>query len=513
MAIVVSHLADTFEELARRVLRQAPLADVVELRLDRIGDPGEERLRELVAKLGKPVIAAVHGPENGGEYSGDLDQRLELLRTAARAGCSFVDIDWRLSLELGEMGGKCHRIVSRHDWEGTPDDLAAFDEEVRAVLYEGDAVKLVTHARTTEDGLRVLRHLRTARGGLIAFASGERGSFTRVLCPLFGSPFTYAAPAVMPGEPAASATAPGQLRVNDLRGLLPPGGGDPETAVFGVVGSSLAHSFSPHVHGMALKMARLDALYLAFETDDLQRFLELADDELFRGFSVTAPHKQAAFALARERDEASHACRASNTLVREPKGWRALNTDVPAVRETLETAYRFHCQKSGKAQIALGGPLVGARALVLGAGGAARAVVLALKGAGAQPTIAARSVERGAALAQELGCASVAWSAIPSTPHDVLVNSTPVGTAGSSSGACPISPEWLRPGTLVLDAVYNPIRTPLLEAARARGCTPVPGAEWFVRQAAAQFRAFTRQDPDDAVLRAAFENALSASAS
>src|SRR5687767_4140057 len=156
MAIVVSHLANTFEELARQSLRQAPLADVVELRLDRIGDPGEERLRELVAKLGKPVIAAVHGPEHGGEYRGDLDERLELLRTAARAGCSFVDIDWRLSLELGALEGKCHRIVSRHEWECTPPDLATFDEEVRAVLHEGDAVKLVTHARTTEDGLRVL---------------------------------------------------------------------------------------------------------------------------------------------------------------------------------------------------------------------------------------------------------------------------------------------------------------------------------------------------------------------
>jgi 3-dehydroquinate dehydratase/shikimate dehydrogenase len=163
----------------------------------------------------------------------------------------------------------------------------------------------------------------------------------------------------MPGERAPPATAPGQLRVNDLRGLLPPGGGNQQTAVFGVVGGSLAHSFSPHVHGMALKMARLDALYLAFETEDLKRFLELADDELFRGFSVTAPHKQAAFAVARERDEASHACHASNTLVRERQGWRALNTDVPAVRETLETAYRFHCQKSGKAQIAQGGPLLG----------------------------------------------------------------------------------------------------------------------------------------------------------
>jgi 3-dehydroquinate dehydratase/shikimate dehydrogenase len=316
----------------------------------------------------------------------------------------------------------------------------------------------------------------------------------------------------MPGEPEPPATAPGQLRVNDLRGLLPPGGGNPQTAVFGVVGAALAHSFSPHVHGMALKMARLDALYLPFETDDLARFLELADDELYRGFSVTNPHKQAAFAAASKRDEDSHACKASNTLVREPDGWRALNTDVPAVRETLETALRSHRQKAGKAQLAQGGPLAGAHALVLGAGGAARAVIQAVRSAEGRVTIAARDAARAAALAAEMGCASVAWDAIPQTVHDLLVNTTPAGTAGPDGAptAAPVPTDWLRPGTLVLDAVYNPVRTMLLEGALSRGCTPVPGAEWFVRQAALQFRAFTRQDADDAVLRAAFENALGA---
>jgi 3-dehydroquinate dehydratase/shikimate dehydrogenase len=493
-------------------LRQVALADLVELRLDRIGNPGEDKLRALVRELKKPVIVTVHGAEAHGTFAGDVDERFDILRMAARAGASFFDIDWSLALDLPitddkKIWGKCHRIVSRHEVEGTPDDIAAMDEEVRAVMGEGDAIKLVAHAHTTEDGLRMLRHLRAARGGLIAFSSGDAGSFTRVLCPIFGSAFTYAAPAVIPGEPEPEATAPGQIRVNDLRGLMPPGGLSATTAIFGVVGDAVRHSLSPRVHDMALKSARLDALFLAFEARDFAQFLKLADDVNFRGFSVTAPHKQAAFRAAHTRDEASHAIKASNTLVRDTKGWRAHNTDVAAVRDTLERGYKYHRERAGKPFAAMGGPLAGAHVLVLGAGGAARAVVNAAQAAGARATIAARDPKKGAALAAELKCASIAWDAIGQSAYDVLVNVTPVGSA-TAPDRSPIPAEWIRPGTLVLDAVYKPLKTPLLAAAQQRECTVVPGAEWFVRQAHAQFKLFTSTDADEALMRSAFEHAL-----
>jgi 3-dehydroquinate dehydratase/shikimate dehydrogenase len=512
MAIVVSHIASDFDALARQALRQVPLSDLIELRLDRIGNPGEDKLRALFRELKKPVIVTVHGDEAHGSFTGDVDERFDILKTAARAGASFFDVDWSLSLDLPitddkRVWGKCHRIVSRHEVEGTPDDIAAMDEEVRAVMGEGDAIKLVAHARSTEDGLRMLRHLRSARGGLIAFSSGEAGSFTRVLCRIFGSAFTYAAPAVIPGERAPEATAPGQIRVNDLRGLFPPGGCSAQTAVFGVVGDSVRHSLSPRIHDMALKIARLDAVYLAFETRDLAQFLALADDQNFRGFSVTAPHKQAAFKAAHTRDEASHAIHASNTLVRDPKGWRAYNTDVPAVRDTLERGFKYHRERGGKPFASMGGALAGAHVLVLGAGGAARAVVHASQAAGARATIAARDAKKGAAVAAELKCASIPWDSIPQAAYDVLVNVTPIG-GGETVGRSPIPAEWIRADTLVLDAVYKPLKTALLAAAQQRGCTVVPGAEWFVRQAHAQFKLFTSTDADEVSMRKAFEHAL-----
>ena len=509
MAIVVSHIASDFGALARQALRQVALADVIELRLARIGDPGEAKLAALVRELRKPVIVAAHGADAHGEFRGDVDERIDLLRCASRAGAMFVDVDWRIALELGMLANpKCHRIVSRHESVGTPADINAMDEDVRAVMGEGDLIKLVAHAHTTEDGLRMLRHLRSARGGLIAFSSGEAGSFTRVLCRIFGSAFTYAAAAAIPGHAVPEATAPGQLRVNDLRSLFPPGGVTQETAVFGVVGDSVRHSLSPRVHDMALKAARLDAVYLAFETRDFERFLALADDACFRGFSITAPHKPAAFRAAHTRDAESHAVRAANTLVRDPKGWRAYNSDVEGVRETLERAWRFHKDSTGSATVSAGGgALAGVHALVLGAGGAARAVVRAVRAGGGRVTVAARDLARAQRVADELGCAALAWDEIAVTAHDILVNTTPVGSPTDPERS-PIPDAWLRRGTLVLDAVYKPIKTPLLAAAVKQGCTAVPGAEWFVRQAAAQFRWFTGQEADDAILRAAFEAAL-----
>jgi 3-dehydroquinate dehydratase/shikimate dehydrogenase len=499
--VVVSHIDADFERLASRALRQAALADLVEVRLDRLEEFRPDALADFVAACPKPIIASCPGPEAFGCFAGSDAARLERLRLAARAGCRFVDVDLRLSLELGEVPAPCHRIVSHHDVGGTPGDLAALHEALREVCYEGDVMKLVCHAECAEDGLRVLNYLREEGRGLVAFCSGEAGAFTRLLAPIFGSPFTYAAPADLPGAPVGERTAPGQWRVNDLLAVMPPGGLSVETAVFGVLGGSARHSWSPRVHGMALKAARLDAVYLAFEPRSIEAFLELATDGCLRGFSVTAPFKVGAAARASSLDGASERAAAVNTLVREGAGWRGLNTDVGAVAETLAGALELHGREPGRP-----GNLGQAHTLVLGCGGAARAVCQAVGEAGGRFTVAGRDAERAAALARELGGAGTPWEAIPSVAHDVLVHCTPLGGRGSE-GRSPIPPEWLREGTLVLDAVYRPVRTALLSAARDRGCTAVPGGEWFVRQAAAQFRLFTARAADEGLMRAAFEHA------
>ena len=502
MANVVSCQASDFDEVCRVALAQTPIADLIELRLDQIGHPGRGPLESFLRECVRPVIVTVGGSEGHGSFAGSLDERLAILRDAAQLGASFVDIDWSLSLELGEVEAPCHRIVSRHCADHTPRDLAAFDEEVRRVMYEGDVIKLVADARTTEDGLRMLRHLRHARGGLVAFSSGEVGRFTRLFAPILGSPFTFAAPKPLPGKPALAPTAAGQYRIDELLAAMPPGGLSAETSIFAVVGRPIAHSLSPWVQGMSLKNAHLDAVYVALEPTDFGDFLALFDDLCYRGLSITAPFKEAAFAAASTTDEASSATGACNTLVRDGAGWRGFNTDRSAVEETLRRAARHH-QRSVEEAI----PAGQAHALILGAGGAARAAALAARSLTQHVTIAARRPEEARRVAAELGhgIGAIAWDRIDELQYDWLIHCTPVGSAGDS----PLAVGQLRRETLVLDAVYDPIRTPLLLEASRLGGTAVPGAEWFVRQAAEQFQLFTHLEADEAFVRASFEQALS----
>lgn len=499
MAIVVSLLEDKLDRLRAAIERHLPIADVLELRLDRIGNPGEEALRDLFKGCPKPVIVTVHGKEGFGDFEGSIDDRLELLHAAARAGANFVDIDWRLSLDLGEMEGKCHRIVSRHELNETPEDLEALHEEQKAVLYEGDVVKLVTHAKRCEDGLRVLQHLRSSGGGLISFCSGAAGSFTRVLAPIFGSPFTYAAPA---RDAGGEATAPGQIPVDELVGMAPPGGFGPETAIFGIVGNPVVHSWSPLLHGMAFKAAHFDALYMSFEPESMEDFLRLANDENFRGFSVTAPFKEPALRLSKSAESAAENAGAANTLLRDGDGWLASNTDVLALRDVLQASLKAHAQRGfdelTPAQ---------ARVLVVGAGGAARAAAQATREIGSMLQVSARRDDQAQALASAFAGTHVPWDELGSAAYDILVHCTPAGSL-AAEGELPFPAEALPKDRIVIEATYRPMLTPLLAAARERNNTLVPGGEWFVRQALEQFRRFTRNEPDEKLMRATFEHAF-----
>ncbi len=502
MAIVVSHKGSDFDALAARALRQAALADVIELRLDKIGNPGLEKLRAFMQSAKKPVIVACNRADAFGEFEGTDGELLELLHTAAEAGAGFVDIPWYLSLELGEVAGKCHRIVSRHDIERVPADLPKYLEEVREVLYEGDLIKLVGQATSTEEALRMLNFVGEVGGGLIGFCSGEAGAFTRILAPILGSPFTYAAPAAVDGDPENVPTAPGQIPVGDMLASFPPGGLSQETAIFGVVGNPAKHSYSPRVHGMTLKAAKLDAVYVTFEPTDFDLFLERITHENFRGFSITAPFKGDAFRLASASDGKSKSASAVNTLLRDGKGWRGANTDATAIEETLAAGFRHHADRLSRPLL-----MANMHTLILGTGGAARAAACAVVALDGRFSIAGRSEAKAKALADELGGASVKWEEIATTPYDALIHATPVGSLAQPDRS-PIPEDWIRPETLVLDAVYRPIRTPLLMSARSRNCTAIPGGEWFVRQAREQFQLFTQTEPDSNLLRAAFETAL-----
>lgn len=490
---VVSVLAQDLESLVEIAREQVPFADVIELRLDhcwrhQIRGP----LKRAIARVGRPILVALNGPEAFGAFTQSDEDRMDVLDVADEAGASFVDVPW---FSTDPRRFRARRVLSRHMTDGTPADLLALLAELEVRARPDDMLKLVTHARCAEDALRMLllsRQRADAGRPIVAFASGAPGSFSRVLAPIAGSLATYAAP--MRGS--GTATAPGQIPADELRAAWPVRGASRSTRILGVAGRPVGHSLSPLVHGAGLRALDLDAVYVAFEPHDFETFLGLAHELGVHGLSVTMPFKADAARLATRRDDAVESCGAANTLVRTDEGWSASNTDATAVRVCVGRAL---CKRDRK--------MAGSTAIVIGTGGAARAALHGLRGA--DLVVAGRDRAKCEELARAFGARAIDPAQIAATPHDVLVHTTPLGSKLHADD-CPVPPDALRNGSIVLDAVYRPADTPLLRAARAAGAVTIPGAEWFLEQALAQFCAFTAAEPPVEAMRAVLTSALAA---
>lgn len=291
------------------------------------------------------------------------------------------------------------------------------------------------------------------------------------------------------------------------------------TALVGVLGDPVRHSLSPAMHNAALAELGLEWAYLALPTPaaDLATVVRGLEAMGCRGLSVTIPHKQTVAELCRERSPLAQRVGAVNTLVPlDGGGWMGTNTDVEGFLAPLRH-----------------GPWQGKRALVLGCGGSARAVVAGLVELGfGAITVAARRPEALAAFARTCGpwapqLTPLAWSDLASNPDqdlaqpalaqaDLVVNTTPIGMASPSDPtarkACPLDPaqlDQLRPGATVYDLIYTPRPTQLLLQAARRGCPTQDGLEMLVQQGAAALRLWSGLGtvPTDA-MRTAVEAAL-----
>jgi shikimate dehydrogenase len=266
----------------------------------------------------------------------------------------------------------------------------------------------------------------------------------------------------------------------------------------GVCGWPVAHSRSPQMHEAALRACGLrdwHYLRLPLPPELFAETVAALPAAGFRGVNVTIPHKEAALALADEASEAARAIGAANTLTFEDGRIVAENTDAPGFLDALPGDR----------------DLRGARALVLGAGGSARAVVWALRQAGAaEVLIWNRRPGRAEALAAELGARAVAASEVLEAP-EVVVNCTSVGLAGELAPfkGLPLRADDLGAGSLVVDLVYRDGGTRFLEAARTRGADVVDGLEILVAQGAASFERWTGMVAPRTVMREAAGNSSS----
>ncbi|HEX4819159.1 MAG TPA: shikimate dehydrogenase [Acidimicrobiales bacterium] len=258
------------------------------------------------------------------------------------------------------------------------------------------------------------------------------------------------------------------------------------TRLAAVIGSPIRHSLSPAIFNAAFAEADLDWVYVAFDVavGDATRAIDAMRVLGLGGLSVTMPHKDSVAELVDQCTPEAAALRAVNCVVPTVDGLVGENTDGPGFLDAIDNEVGFE--------------VTGRRVVVVGAGGAARAIVLALARAGAAEVVVvnrtAAKAQAAAALAEASGRVGEASEI---TGADLVVNATSVGMG---DGRTPFAPDLLRPGQVLADIVYHPSPTPLLAAARDRGVTAVDGLGMLVHQAAHAFRLWTGQEPPIAAM-------------
>lgn len=464
-------------EYRQAAKRGAPL---VELRLDYLRH--EPDFKRILAERPCPVVISCRRPHEGGRFIDSENKRLTILRTAIAEGIEYVDLEIDIASQIGRFG-KTKRIISYHDFHETPLELEQIHSDAQEL--DPDIIKLATMATDPADNVRALELMRKAKVPTIAFCMGEIGIPSRILAGRYGAPFTYAAFNI------ERPLAPGQLTFADLRDVYHYDEITRATEVYGLIGSPVAHSLSPLVHNAAFRQLEMDAVYLPFDVPrrSIDTFLLDMESLGVKGYSVTIPHKEVMANTLEPGDEAVRKAGAANTLVHMEDRWLAYNTDYRAAVESLEASLPERADTAT--------PLAGKPVLVLGAGGAARAVVHALAERGAAVTIANRTEDRAQELARRASCRHVRWENRHETFADIVINCTPIGMHPNIDES-PLHSRYLREGLVVFDIVYNPEQTLLIKQARDHGAHTITGVDMFVRQAALQFELFTgNKAPED----------------
>ncbi len=502
---LVSTIHAASVELAAQQLRALPAeVSLAEVRLDALWpsvpapEAATEHLVTLLEAAHTPLLATLRPKREGGAFEGPEDVRVNLLAAAGEAGFAAIDLE-NDGAHMPELMRAMRQhvpqlILSRHLLDGTPERELAIRHLTAQQDLGADVHKLAFPTATFPDWLRALEvaYAHAARHGHPAVAPMQAPLLLRALLPLTGNAATYG------HAPGAEPAAPGQPGVDELlavwrhwgldhQGLGPHAGGNRWLCV---VGSPVAHSLSPRMHNAALQAAQSPVRYGALDVPPNPGYLRLlfmvAGRLGLAGCSVTSPHKLEAARLARSDDIAS-LLGAANCVRFTPSGPEATNTDATALKHLL----RDHTGKT---------------AVVLGAGGAARAALWALGELGVQTTVCSRDAERGRAVAERFGATWKPYAERVAERPALWVQATPVGS--DPDDPCPVPPEALAKADAILEMVYASGTTRLEREAAAAACQVTSGRDVLLEQGVRAYEFWLGQSPDREAMEAALAPAV-----
>lgn len=409
----------------------------------------------------KNLIATLRYGEN------DKVKEFEKVETAISSGAAFLDIDMMEEEEIIHKSislcksNNCKIILSYHNHTKTP-SLEELKSKVElGFKLKADIVKIVCTANSYTELARILKLYEDDRP-IIAFSMGEKGQFSRLLSIPLGSPFTYAHPEdhlpTATFQMSYSKTLEG-IKLLSLN----------SNKYFAVCGKPISHSLSPvlfKAHSISDNSTYCRALCLDYKD------IEILLNNGFDGCNVTTPYKEDILKLNFKTSENVEKLGAGNTIYKSEHGFTIENTDIYGVRDSILSAHKFNNSKT---------------VIVLGAGGAAKAAVLAMKNCDLEVVIANRTIKKAKELAEKFDCKYISLEEVVNYLEscEILINTLP-STADFSFA------EHFHQGLTILDADYKTKK--LKEISNIKQCKYISGEQWLVNQAIPAFKLFTNKE-------------------
>jgi 3-dehydroquinate dehydratase/shikimate dehydrogenase len=433
-------------------------AVAIELRLDLFPCIDTKYVKNFLRNFACPVMLTIRKTAHGGKFPGTESEREALIKWLLVLEPPLFDLEYDMSpMFLHEVTKKYPRtkfILSYHHFQETPTDLDGIYRSMQE--YAAFSYKIAAMAHSTNDALKMLLFVKNHPKTTV-ICMGEKGEFARILGPILGNLIGYAS------VNAEEQTGPGQLTVSELVDIYRYPSLNEHTSIYGLIGDPVEKSPGHLYHNDVFRKRGLNAVYvkMVVKPEELSEFIPLAIAIGIRGLSVTIPLKEKILPFLDEIEPVAKQIGAINTLLFKNGRIIGTNTDGFGGLDAIEKKTSVH----------------GKKIVVLGAGGAARAIVFEAKARGADVLILNRTVQKAKELAMEMGCKAGGLDEVPDF-YDIMIKCSP--------DPMPIDPTKIRPETIAMDIVYYPRETAFLKEAFLKKCRIVYGEEVFLNQAARQ---------------------------
>lgn len=473
MMICVVIVGPTYEKAFEQLTKAAAVANLVELRLDYFKSLEIDALKTLRSSFSIPMIFTLRSLSQGGRYSLSEEKRFEDIRHLLKLEPEYFDIETHVPLsfiqEISSLYPKVKLILSYHNFFQTPTDLQLLYQEMKKT--PAHFYKIAVMAKTRIDAWKLMRWAKQLDPKLIALSMGDYGQISRILAPIIGCPLTYAAL----DEDLKS--APGQLTAQIFKERYHYHSLNTNTKVYGLIGDPVVQSISDVTHNAFIKAFGFNAVYIKIQVDlnELADFLQFAKKIPFLGLSVTMPLKEHIIPHLDWIDPKAKDIGAVNTLVFEKGKIFGYNTDSIGALNAIEEQMLVQ----------------GKQIIILGAGGAAKAIAYEACQKGAKVTVVNRDFNKAMEVAKKLQCASYDLTNMATCSeegYDIIINSTPM--------PMPISSDYILSNAVVMDIMTKPKETLFLKQAKEKGCPIVYGYQMFIEQALVQFQYWFKNDFD-----------------